>query len=283
LSSEVTTLVGASDAGKSALFRALRWLALNKPSGGGFLKHGATSCVVSLRVDSHKILRKKSSKENKYKLGKRNFTALGRTIPEEITSLLKLGEVNFQCQLDPPFWFSKSSGEVAKELNKIVNLALIDKATYSISSKIRRHKNTLLDTQERNKETQSKITSLSWLEEANKSYQELEERENALREKRENISYLSKIISNIREQEELIEKIRLPAKEVVALQESLEKLATLQDKTQGLSSLLERIGEAEEQLCQIKNQLGSAEAKATKMVEGKCPLCRQPTKNWSLL
>jgi exonuclease SbcC len=132
----VTVLIGPNGAGKSAIIQALKWAFLNKPNGLDFLSWDAKTVRVEVGIDKQKVIRKKG-KENLYFINKQKYTAFGNDIPESIQKLTNIDAVNFQSQLDSPFWFFQTAGEVAKELNQIVNLGLIDKTFGNISSELK--------------------------------------------------------------------------------------------------------------------------------------------------
>ena len=111
----VTVVVGPSDAGKSAVIRSLRWLSTNEPKGDSFIREGAEFAEAKLLVDDHTIARFRG-KENTYSLDGSEFKAFKDKPPEQISSLLNVGDVNFQGQHDAIFWFSLTAGEVAKGL-----------------------------------------------------------------------------------------------------------------------------------------------------------------------
>jgi DNA repair ATPase RecN len=64
--------------------------------------------------------------------------AIGSDIPPEVEKLLKIGEVNIQRQMDPPFLLASSSGDVSRFFNKLVNLDSID-LTMSVMDGQKRH------------------------------------------------------------------------------------------------------------------------------------------------
>jgi len=121
----ITTIVGSSDVGKSAILRALRWLATNKPGGEAFIRNGAEETRVKLTVDGHTIARTRG-KGNTYHLDGTLLEAFSSSVPDEVTKILNLADINFQAQHDSPFWFSETAGEVSRQLNAIVNLGAID-------------------------------------------------------------------------------------------------------------------------------------------------------------
>ena len=69
----VTTIVGPSDVGKSAVIRAIAWLATNRPSGTEFIRDGAKTAIVELEIDGHTIRRERSKSLNLYVLDGQEF------------------------------------------------------------------------------------------------------------------------------------------------------------------------------------------------------------------
>lgn len=135
----VTTLVGRSRAGKTSVIRALIWLCLNRPRGDHIIRHGADGTKAILRLDGRKVVRKKrKGKENSYAVDGKVFKAFSSKVPDEVEKVLNVSEINFQRQLDPPFWFTLSPGDVSKNLNQIVNLGAIDDALSRAASETRR-------------------------------------------------------------------------------------------------------------------------------------------------
>jgi exonuclease SbcC len=138
LDPHVTTIVGASDAGKSAILRALRWVCTNRPIGTEHIRWGAEHCRVSLWVDGQLVRRVRGPNTNEYSLGPKTFKAFGNDVPPAIVNLLNVGPVNWQGQYDAPFWFSETPGEVSRNLNNIVNLGIIDDTLAYLANALRR-------------------------------------------------------------------------------------------------------------------------------------------------
>lgn len=162
LDPHVTTIVGPSDTGKSAVIRAIKWVVFNRPSGDAFLKHGKKFVRASLRVDGQEIRRSKG-RRNLYAIDPQEYLAFGQGVPDEVQSLLNVNEVNFQSQHDPVFWFSLSPSEVSKELNTVVNLGLIDKSFSAISLEKHRTKEKVKFVEERISGFKLKEMSLRWV------------------------------------------------------------------------------------------------------------------------
>lgn len=162
----VTAIVGDSDTGKSALLRAIRWLVLNRPSGDGFIREGEKECSVKVKVDGEVVERRKDGRENTYRLGKTIFRSFGTDVPAPVSGLLRLSPINFQGQHDPPFWFNLTAGEVAKELNEIVDLKLIDEVSAKLAQSIRRKRVEIDVVQDRLKQAGVEADELEWVEQA---------------------------------------------------------------------------------------------------------------------
>jgi DNA repair exonuclease SbcCD ATPase subunit len=133
----ITTLVGPSDVGKSSLLRALRWCCLNRPRGDGFIRHNSKWMRVRLKVDDTTIRRERGGSENVYALDKAEYRAFGNDVPDAIQQRLKVCDLNFVGQHDPPFWFNLSPPELARQLNKMVDLDAIDQVTSRLAQQLR--------------------------------------------------------------------------------------------------------------------------------------------------
>lgn len=131
----VTTVVGGSDVGKSAVIRALRWLCFNRPAGDAFIRDGSRGTIVELEANGKTIVRSKGPGVNQYELDEQLFTAFGNDVPEDIASVLRIAQLNFQNQHDGPFWFCETPGEISRQMNSVVDLSVMDSAmTYIIAA-----------------------------------------------------------------------------------------------------------------------------------------------------
>lgn len=77
LDSRFNVIVGESHQGKSAILRAIRWVAENKPTGKGVIRIGSTEASVELTLRNGTIIRRFISvKENGYKVFKNDGSVL---------------------------------------------------------------------------------------------------------------------------------------------------------------------------------------------------------------
>lgn len=144
---KLTTFVGPSDSGKSAIIRALYWAAFNKPSGLAFQRNGSKYTKVYVKLDNASITRTRG-KANTYALGQETYKSFGSSPPKPVEKALNVTRENFQLQHDGPFWFNLSPGELSRQLNMIVDLGVIDQSLKNAASLTRQSKSKLSATQE---------------------------------------------------------------------------------------------------------------------------------------
>lgn len=121
---EASVLVGDSDTGKTALIRALGWVVQNNPSGD-FTQHGQKECEVIVGVDGHTVQKTRRGNATWYTLDD-GEPFRGVEPPEEIRRLFNMRDVNWQFQMDSPFWLGDGGGEVSRQINSTVDMAAID-------------------------------------------------------------------------------------------------------------------------------------------------------------
>lgn len=124
--SGVTIISGKSDHGKTSLFRAFRLLVQNRPGGLDFkfdkAEKGQNVEVEVTASDGTVYKRIKGSITNCYVVNDQEFMGGGLKIPDEVVAGLNIGELNLQSQLDNHFLVCSPPGQIAKFINKIVDL-----------------------------------------------------------------------------------------------------------------------------------------------------------------
>ena len=146
----INVIVGSSDAGKSALLRAIRWVVFNRPLGTNIIRQGTEECIVELET-SGGVVKKYKGKDNYYEINSEVFRACGNSVPDTIATVINISDINCLGQFDGYYLVFESSGEIAKELNKALNIDLIDMCVSSCNSSIREY-NSLIKTQTKQQE-----------------------------------------------------------------------------------------------------------------------------------
>jgi len=173
----INLIVGSTDNGKSAFIRNLYWTCFNRPLGDDYIsfwnrnKYGnpieETSGSIA-RDTGHTVKRIRSPAGNNYQIdNNRPLEAVGRGEPPiQVTEALQMSEVNFSMQDDLPFLISESPGNVARMLNSIIRLDVIDSVITMAKKKKSDIKNDLVVTQKTMAEVTEKANQFSWLEDA---------------------------------------------------------------------------------------------------------------------
>ena len=164
----LTCITGHSDSGKTAILRALTWVMTNYPEGVVFIRRGSSCARVRLTVDGSTITRKRSKTSNNYFLGRKKYSALGRgKVPPDISKLLNLQDLSLQRQHDQPLYLLDSPGEVSRQLNRVVNLSLIDAVLANLASELRKAKTESEVCHSRLAKSELHFNNLNWVEQAN--------------------------------------------------------------------------------------------------------------------
>ena len=134
----MTVIVGATNAGKSALVRALQAVLFNW-SGGGFVREGASKTSVTLAFEGGLLAWVKPRKGGgEYKVWRGDeeitVTRAGRELVPEIQALTGVREVEaegvraklqIEGQFDDPFLLASTGGQAAKLLARVSKLDVL--------------------------------------------------------------------------------------------------------------------------------------------------------------
>ena len=227
----VTAIVGPSDCGKSVVFRALNWIFNNRPGGNEFhswaggdpygsviLDESIQVCRLKIKSTNYYILTpsKKSYDDileiiatppEKRKKEDLVFEAFGTTVPEPIQKALNISDINFQFQLDDPFLFGETPGNIARKLNEVVDLAVIDKALFNINQRYRQEVNQLKNAEDKKEALSDELEEYVWLANADASLTELEQLDQSVIHNKQQALAIEIIIKEIYHIEKEIDQV----------------------------------------------------------------------------
>jgi DNA repair exonuclease SbcCD ATPase subunit len=125
----ITTFVGRSNSGKSAVIRAIIWLITNKPGGTAHIKHGETKCRVRVDFDTGEtsVVRLREGRKNVYKLNGVELANLGADVPDTVSHAINVAPASIQQQHDAPFMLGLSPKQLATTINRLAGLDVADK------------------------------------------------------------------------------------------------------------------------------------------------------------
>jgi DNA repair protein SbcC/Rad50 len=269
----VNIIIGATDAGKSAIMRAFRWVKDNRPSGANFcswegVNDGGPTKVVLTTTDPVTVTRSKGKLEL-YKVDDLEFKAFKTEVPDEVQQALNMNEMNVKTQFESHFLLNSSPGEVAHHFNKVARLDEIDLATSNINSWIKVIKQTIVNKNALITENQVKLKTFDYIADFETEVIALETADQLRIKLTQENDNLTTLLNNI---DTVTNKI---AQEAQALQaETLvntmladyEKRRTVEADNDKLCSLLNEIDDVQRQL-DVDSQLVASENTINTMLD----------------
>lgn len=214
----LNVIAGDSDKGKSSVLRGITWVAKDKPSGDA-IKNWDAGKKESVAVEMVLINPTTGSEESviKERIGSTSSYTLstlpeplgvvGKDVPTEVLNMLNLAPLNFKGQHEQ-YALDISPGKLAKMINELVGLSIIDVSLKNLNTKIVKLK-TLADAYSTDIERYNQdIDKLSYLEQMDADISELEQLEKTKREYTVKVSELSKIIENIEASTKELKEVR---------------------------------------------------------------------------
>lgn len=254
----LNVLVGSSDAGKTAILRALKWVLYNEPSGTAFISKGAKEAKVTLEMnDGSVVSRIRSASKNQYELilPQREpliFEGFGKQVPLEVQQAtgifpIAVGSnenhmINLAEQLEGPFLLSETGSVRATAIGKLVGVDIIDEA----QKQLKRDQDQL--------KTREKmlIQEIQNLDEELVPFKELEDEELCFEQARNIKERLDFLSSNLLLYEKLLQDIRRLSWEEKIISDELTQyrhIEALEGMNRDLKNLCETLDRSQH-LCQ---------------------------------
>ncbi len=249
----VNVIYGLSQAGKTAILRALKLIIYNRPSGGEFFfnfagNEGQTGVEMKL-IEGSRVTIIKSVKKNKkgekdlkgtiYELhqeGKEDLDwSPGTDVPVEIRKALNVGETNIQSQFAKPFLIMSPGGEVARTINRITHLEEVDGWKTDLSKRVN----------SQNSEIQVLMNQATEIEQALTTYKGFEDLE-------EIINDLTKIDQEI---EQLFPRLNRLDSGLVKYEDAEDAIKKMVPKLEPLEKIYSQIKTIDDQTQKTKDQI----------------------------
>lgn len=208
----ITSIQGATDAGKSAILRALRWICLNDFGGADFVREGTSEAVVILNFrhqkENFELIRTKGTRVNTYDLNGSEFKSFAKNVPDEVAQVLRLSEINFQGQHDSPFWFQETAGEVSRRLNAVVDLSVIDAVLSTAAATTRDAESTLRVCEQRVAELTEAQEALEPQLNRIEHFEKLKQQNEHVETQAETVDHLASLLAQCHSHTEKLDRLR---------------------------------------------------------------------------
>lgn len=228
-SNAVNVITGTSDSGKSAIIRGIEWVLDNRPPGDSIKNWNAQDrdkISVELCFSGSETIQKERFKgKAKYIIGETTFEAVKQDVPSEVSDSANLSECNVQTQHQPYFFLNDTPGEVARKLNELVGLDIIDHMYQKIDSRIRNVSSDI-------KSTGASIKTLT--------------------EEIEALAYVDDLHNRIVALEAQVEEHDTLEKEIIALKAIIDQIESAKEEVKTFSELIGAEKQVKENLAEIE-------------------------------
>lgn len=269
LENGLNAIVGKTDSGKTAIFRALKWVLYNEPQGDFFIKNGENSVSVELKLNSgYSVRRYKNKSSNGYEITSpegetSTFEGIGRSVPEEVINITGIKKINFtqnegnyinlQQQLDPPFLISESPSYRAKAIGKLVGADVIDLAISDANADLRIKKRIQKETETKIENLESQLEEFGYLGDLKNKLEALNDLNLKIKLKEERLDNLKSAYENFENIKNSKDKAEFILESFKNLEDVDEKIYSLQKYTNKLEKIYNIIDRRREVLNRKKS------------------------------
>ncbi len=274
----ITVIVGPSDKGKSSILRGLKWICTNRPKGDTFISWDRENAKVTLGIDDHIVIRRKGKKGNHYYLDGVKYAAFGNGVPQDIANILNVGPLNWQSQHSSHYLFSKTPGEVAKELNKIVALDTIDRVLGGLASELRKAKATTAVVRDRLDSARKERKRLSWIKGANRELRGIEALQEQFGKVKQELAGIEDLLGEGLRAKESIEvtgkSILDASRAIQEIERDMEAVQKVKEGYRSLSRVIAEYNAVQEELSESRELFGESKRELKWQTRGRmCPVC----------
>lgn len=277
----VNVIIGESDVGKSAIIRALSWLVFNKPAGNAFMRHNVVKPTsVSVTAEFGELAHIRNEKQSWYELNGQTYKGFGTGVPPQVFQSMNMGDINFMRQLDPPFMFSKSGGELAQYLNKLINLDIIDNSLSTIKREVGLSKNQVSACEENITRLIASLDEFEDLPDMEQAVEAIEAKEKKIGKLKQRQKTLANELAAYKEAVETFNSHKWAGSAGKALADINDRIKALQDKKAKMKQLESALSalkteEMNIQSCKVSKSLERAILRCSEVNDSLCAMRTQ--------
>jgi exonuclease SbcC len=235
LSEGINVITGPSDAGKSAINRSIRWVVTNRPQGVDCLNWTTKKAEVTI----DQVTKSRTRSKHFYKVDGKTYKAFKHEVPGEVQRKLNLSEINFQGQHQSYFLIADSPGQVARELNKISDLTLIDQAIKGGKHKAREAKAKIEIYEEQIGDWENSAELNQWSQDALNDLAVLDKVEAEITALSESIRSLTKVLNDIEEARVLVKSLWPARKDLQTVEKLIDQVSLTETEVEYFPDLEE--------------------------------------------
>ena len=243
----VNLIVGSSDAGKSAILRAVNFVFQNDLRGNSFIRVGTTECSVTIVFsDGIEITRVKGTDVNNYILKDENeelhvFSKVASTVPEQIQKYLgnpplddKKRPIAYADQMANLFLVDLNSSDLPRTLSELTGIQHLQTAAETLGKNARSYDRSIKERNDKIKKLNDDLVQYQYVDKDYDSISTIQSELNNLSNTLENINKARNFIKRNNE-------ISSEAKKINNLSSKYKSLADIKPQIENLSNLLTSI------------------------------------------
>jgi DNA repair exonuclease SbcCD ATPase subunit len=243
----VNLIVGSSDAGKSAILRAVNFVFQNDLRGNSFIRVGTTECSVTIVFsDGVEITRVKSTDVNNYILKDENeelhvFSKVASTVPEQIQKYLgnpplddKKRPIAYADQMANLFLVDLNSSDLPRTLSELTGIQHLQTAAETLGKNARSFDRSIKERNDKIKKLNDDLVQYQYVDKDYESISTIQSELNNLSNTLENINKARNFIK-------INNEISSEAKKINNLSSKYKSLADIKPQIENLSNLLTSI------------------------------------------
>lgn len=233
----INGIIGSPQSGKTNIIRAIKLLAFNRPSGFKFVRNRSSklSACIKIKVDNYRrpIVMRKGIRKTFYRIGSEKFEKFGKSVPEKISEILNLSEINFHEQLESPFLITSKPSEVSQAINEVTGITDFDSWIDIVNDKIRQLKRNQFFAETARADAKKALQTLAGLKGAEKTFKRIKEVEKELSEKSRRYEFASEKLAFIRDLKERISK----DKKITSLEKDLVEAKKINERIEKIQKI----------------------------------------------
>lgn len=274
----VNVITGQSEAGKSAILRLIRWVALNKPSKKSIVKKGEKLTTGKLVFDNGTVAKKRDRDVTTFTVNDTTLKAVRSSVPEEISEITNIDDRNIQTQHNPYFLLVKSPGDIAKELNELAGLSVIDKLFSSINGELRKTKVELTTITELIPNVQEELQNFSDIQMLEKKvtlFGKLLTTQKQYEQELQSIKEVIEDLEDIDNEKRKNDKRLLYGESIDRALQRINRLTEIQKEHKSISLIIDDLEDILSQINEANKQAETQLARKQKLMQNvtECPIC----------
>lgn len=271
----LNVILGNSDAGKTAILRAIKWALFNEPKGDYFIRQGERDVSVKVTFSNGVVIeRSRTPSKNSYYLldaegQEMRFEGFGLDVPKEITDAIQMYKIsldnsnnkvilNIAEQLDGPFLLNDQASMRASAIGRLIGVNYVDDALRTVVRDNKRINQEIESLRASKDEVKEQLKEFDYIKDYKDKFQKLSH----IRDKIKELDQRLNLVSTLKEE---YDQFNLEINKISSLLENFKNLENIDSimpkvesnifKKKTYESYLDRLNRTEAEIATISNTL----------------------------